>query len=85
MITKEAIEIIGDAALKYGIKHLKIQDHVCERLLVEISFTDQRPQIIMPQTSVPIGEKYGMPTDDEMLFASSIPMTEDEIAARAPK
>lgn len=84
MITKEAIEIVGDAALKYGIKNIKISESERPSLILDITFSERPAQILMQTPTIPIGTA-GVPTDDQFLFMSSgIPMTDDEINARTP-
>lgn len=80
MITKEELDMIGEAAQRYGIRTFKFG----EMMLV---FRPQEPRIMFDEAKLnrPIGQGHGMPTDDQMLFASSIPMTDEEIAARAPE
>lgn len=77
---KEDLDIIGEAAKKYGFLKFNHVDY-------QIEFSNEQPKLIIPNMSIanrPIGEAFGMPTDDQMLFASSIPMTDEEIAASPP-
>ncbi len=79
-ITKEQLEIICEAAQKYGITHFKLEE-------LEMEFDPPQPRIVYTPPSLknqPIGEAHGMPTDDQLLFASSIPMSDEELAARPP-
>lgn len=75
---------ILEVASKHKIRKLKVAD-------VEIEFFPEFPElqpIIMasgPITPQKIGEEYGMPTDDQLLFHSSgFPMTDEELKAQAP-
>lgn len=80
MIDKATLETLGEAAQKYGIRSFKCADF-------EVLFTIQQPKLVFASSEVPnkpIGAPYGMPTDDELLFASSIPLTNGEIEAQAP-
>lgn len=77
---KEFLDIVCEASQKYGIRHFKLCD-------LDLTFTAQQPKIVLASSELPnqgIGETFGMPTEDELLFASSIPMTQDEIEARPP-
>ncbi len=77
MITKETLDMLGEAALRYGIQGFECADF-------KVMFSLKQPQLVFEPRTQPIGEKYGMPTDDELLFASSLPLSEEEIAARPP-
>jgi hypothetical protein len=80
MIDKPTLDLLGESALKYGITTFKCADF-------EVTFTIQQPKIVFAPSEMPtngIGAPYGMPTEDELLFASSIPMTQEEIQARPP-
>ncbi len=76
---QDKLNVIGDAAQRFGMKTFKMDD-------LEITF--EPPRVVFAATSgMPnqaIGATSGMPTEDELLFASSIPLTEDELAARPP-
>lgn len=76
---QDLLEVICDAAHRFGIKTF-------EGGQLKVTFSDFQPKFVFPDPREisPIGEKYGMPTDDQMLFASSVPLTDDEIAARPP-
>jgi hypothetical protein len=65
-----------ELAKEYGLKKLRLADGL------EVEFGDKL-------VAVPIEEfkkikTEGMPTEDEFLFMSSIPMTDDEIKAQPP-
>lgn len=81
MTIKEDLEVIGEAALKYGMSRVEING------LMAVEFTYKPPQVVYPtaMATSPIGESEGMPTDDQLLFASSIPLTDEEIAAQVPE
>lgn len=74
------LDMIAAICQKRGITRLK---------MVDLEF-DIKPSVgdvvdALPK-SMPIGEAVGMPTDDQMLFHSAPePMTDEEIAAQAPK
>lgn len=79
MISKVDLDMIGEAALRYGLKYFEFGS-------MKLHFgAAQQPQLATSTLqNQPIGETHGMPTDDQLLFASSIPLSDDEIAARAP-
>lgn len=79
MISKEQLDTLGEAAQKYGIRTFKCPDFT-------VVFTDQRPQIVIGDVSPnrQIGQVHGMPTEDELLFASSIPLSSDEMESKPP-
>lgn len=77
------LDIAGAAAQKHGLSSLRIEK------TIELIFKSDYPRIMYTgagdnKTGIPIGERHGMPTDDELLFASSIPLTPGEIEAQAP-
>lgn len=76
---QDMLEVVCDAAQRFGITRFHGD-------LFEVNFTEMRPQLVIGDMSPNrhIGEAEGMPTDDQLLFASSIPMTDEEIAARPP-
>lgn len=78
---QDLLNVIGDAAERFGMTRVKWED-------IEIEFAEVQTQLVSYTTDVsstqPIGEEHGMPTEDELLFASSIPLTDDEIRAKAP-
>ncbi len=78
MISKENLEMICEMAAKHGIKVFHDNE-------VRLVFSGTHGMGTHYETFTnPIGEKHGMPTEDELLFASSIPLTEEEIMARPP-
>lgn len=82
IISRDMLDVLGAAAQRYGIIAFKCPDF-------EVTFSGQPPRIMMPMpgldSSRSIGELHGMPTEDELLYASSgYPLSEEEIRARPP-
>lgn len=77
----DMLSVICDLATTHGIKTIKVET-------VEIEFDPQaRTRVVfgpLAPKDQPIGEDHGMPTDDQLLFASSIPLTDEEIQAGVP-
>jgi len=78
-IDKDLLDAVLASARKHGVRALKVAS-----LGLDVAFHPPDAPVIKVDHKLPIGEAHGMPTDDEMLFASSIPLTPEELVARAP-
>lgn len=70
-MTPKEFEDVIIIARKYGIERFKI--NACEVHFAHI-----------PAASSLVSDQERQPTEDELLFHSSIPMTDDELKAHAP-
>lgn len=80
MITKEQFIDICEVAKKYGVTSFSSDGTV-------ISFSEraQPAEMVFPELGPrKIGEKFGAPTDDQMLFWSSDPMEDEDMATQPP-
>lgn len=74
------LQLLITTARESGLKRLRMVDGG-----VEFEFWDKPEAAPVSQTEkAAIGEETGMPTEDQLLFMSGIPLTDDEIRARAP-
>lgn len=77
---RQLLDTLGMAAQLYKIKSYKDAN-------IEVTFGETSGQplgFLSGPEKQPMGEENGMPTEDELLFASSIPLSPEEIRARAP-
>lgn len=78
-MTPSELQTLLTLAKSMGVRRLKVD-------AVEVVFwatKEPEPQLSSLEKAA-LGEEGGMPTEDQLLFMSGIPLSDEEIKARAP-
>ena len=71
------LQLLITQARENGLRRLRVDG-------VELEFWEKPAPAPTALETAAIGEDDGMPTEDQLLFMSGIPLTDEEIKARAP-